>query len=493
MDGGRRIRWTESLPGRIITSMNPTTFWTLILAVVIGQAIAVGITVVMERRSPSASLAWLLTLILLPGVGILLYGFIGRRAMRRARRRRSHARPPSLPARARCMSSELDAAAPPPGADLFRLGIRSGGHQVTHRNRVEHLRDAEAFYPRLEEAVAAARETVHLVFYIYRGDQAGARLLDALCAKAAEGVEVRLLVDGWGSFGLDPSFLAPLLDARARFAYYLPPRIRLRSSRLNFRNHRKLVCVDGRVGFVGGINVGNEYLGRDPRLGAWRDTMLRIEGPAVAAMEEVFIEDWRIATGEELDAAAFPATGPGDALVQVLPSDPGDPWQPIRTALFQGIAGSRRRAWLTSPYFVPDESVRTALLAAALRGVDVRILLPGRSDMRLVQAAGRSYYPELLRAGVRIYEYQAGFVHAKTLIVDDSVASVGSANMDIRSFELNHEVNVIVSDTTLVDRMEQEFLRDLDDATEIIAGELDARPYLTRLGDNTARLLSPLL
>lgn len=473
--------------------MTPSTLWTLILAVVIVQAVAVGITVVMERRSPSASLAWILTLILLPGVGLLLYGFIGRRAMRRARRRRGHAKPPGLPERACCKPGSLDDVAPQPGADLFRLGLRAGGHPVTHQNRIEHLRDAAAFYPSLEEAVAAARESVRLMFYIYRGDDAGAHLLEMLCAKAAEGVEVRLLVDGWGSFSLDPGFLEPLLDARARFAFYLPPRIRLRSSRLNFRNHRKLICVDGRVGFVGGINVGNEYLGRDPDIGAWRDTMLRVEGPAVAAMEQVFIEDWRIATGEELDATAFLTEGPGDALVQVLPSDPGDPWQPIRTALFQGIAGARRRAWLTSPYFVPDESLRTALLAAALRGVDVRVLLPGRSDMRLVRAAGRSYYLDLIRAGVRIYEYQAGFVHAKTLIVDDAVASVGSANMDIRSFELNHEVNVLVSDATLVDCMEREFLRDLEDAEEITAEEWEARPFLTRLGENTARLLSPLL
>jgi cardiolipin synthase len=473
--------------------MTPSTLWSLFLSAVILQAIIVGVTVVMERRSPSASLAWLLTLILLPGLGVLLYGFIGRRAMRRARRRRIHAKPPGLPERACCMPGNLDALAPPPGGDLFRLGIRAGGYPVTHRNRVEHLRDAKAFYPRLEEAVAAARESVRLMFYIYRGDQAGERLLHLLCAKAAEGVEVRLLVDGWGSFGLEPSFLAPLLDAHARFAYYLPPRIRLRSSRLNFRNHRKLVCVDGRVGFVGGINVGNEYLGQDPYLGAWRDTMLRVEGPAVAAMEEVFIKDWSVATGEVLEATAFPSDGPGEALVQVLPSDPGDPWQPIRTALFQGIVGARRRAWLTTPYFVPDESLRTALLAGGLRGADIRILVPGRSDMRFVRSAGRSYYSELLEAGVRIYEYQAGFVHAKTLLVDDAVASVGSANMDIRSFELNHEVNVLVSDATLVAQMEREFLRDVDDAVEITAAEWEGRPYLTRLKENTARLLSPLL
>jgi len=474
-------------------AMNPNLLWSLAIAAITIQAIVLGVAVVMERRSPSASLAWILTLILLPGVGLLLYGFIGRRAMRRARRRRFRGGAPGLPRGVCCPIDELDSAAPPPGGDLFRLGLRAGGHPVTHGNRVEHLRNAAAFYPCLEEAVAAARESVHLMFYIYRGDEAGARLRDALCAKAREGVEVRLLVDGWGSFGLDPSFLAPLLDAHARFAFYLPPRIRLRSSRLNFRNHRKLVSVDGRVGFVGGINIGNEYLGRDPGLGAWRDTMLRIEGPAVAAMEQVFIEDWRTATGEELDATAIPATSHGEALVQVLPSDPGDPWQPIRTALFQGIAGAQRRAWLTTPYFVPDESLRTALLAAALRGIDVRILLPGRSDLPLVQAAGRSYYPELLRAGVRIFEYQAGFVHAKTLVVDDAAVSVGSANMDIRSFELNHEVNVLVADAALVECMEQEFLKDLEDAIEITADELEARPFTTRLKENAARLLSPLL
>ena len=473
--------------------MTPSTLWSLFLTAVIVQAIVVGITVVMERRSPSARLAWLLTLILLPGVGILLYGFIGRRAMRRARRRRIHGKPPALPERACAAAGALDGQCPPPAGDLFRLGIRAGGYPVTRRNRVEHLRDAAAFYPSLEDAVASARESVRLMFYIYREDAAGARLRDRLCEKAAEGVEVRLLVDGWGSFGLEPGFLAPLLDSHARFAFYLPPRLRPRSSRINFRNHRKLVCVDGRVGFVGGINIGNEYLGKDPELGAWRDTMLRIEGPAVAAMEEVFIQDWRIATGEALEPSPFPSDGPGEALVQVLPSDPGDPWQPIRTALFQGIAGARRRAWLTTPYFVPDESLRTALLAGALRGVDIRILVPGRSDMRLVRAAGRSYYLDLIRAGVRIYEYQAGFVHAKTLLVDDAVTSVGSANMDIRSFELNHEVNVLVSDAALVAQMEREFLQDLGDAVEITAKAWEHRPYVTRLKENTARLLSPLL
>jgi len=477
----------------MIVVMTPSTLWSLILAAVIIQAVAASVAVVMERRSPSASLAWLLALILLPGVGLVLYGFIGRRAMRRARRRRGHLGSRGLPDSACCPPGDLDSTAPPPGADLFRLGLHSGGCPVTHHNRVEHLRDAAAFYPSLEEAVAGARESVRLMFYVYRGDRAGKRLLDSLCKKAAEGVEVRLLVDGWGSFSLEPGFLEPLLDTNARFAFYLPPRLRPRSSRLNFRNHRKLVCVDGQVGFVGGINIGNEYLGQDPDLGSWRDTMLKVDGPAAAAMEQVFIEDWRVATGEELNPTARPAAGPGEALVQVLPSDPGDPWQPIRTALFQGIAGARRRAWLTSPYFVPDESLRTALLAAALRGLDIRILLPGRSDMRLVQAAGRSYYPELLRAGVRIYEYQAGFVHAKTLVVDDAAVSVGSANMDIRSFELNHEVNVLVADPALVECMEGEFLRDLEDALEITAEVLDARPFLTRLGENTARLLSPLL
>jgi cardiolipin synthase len=374
------------------------------------------------------------------------------------------------------------------------MGLAAGGPPVTRGNRLEHLRDAAAFYSRFQEDVAAARETVYAMFYIYRGDDAGARMRDLLAAQARRGVEVRLLVDGWGSFGLDPGFLEPLIDAGGRVAFYQPPRFRPWSSHLNFRNHRKLCCLDGRVGFLGGINVGDEYFGRDPDLGLWRDTMLRVEGPAAAVLAQVFVEDWRTATGEELDpAVSVPsaAGGPG-GLVQVLPSDPGDPWQPIRTALFQGIAGARRRAWLTSPYFVPDESMRTALLAAGLRGVDVRLLLPGRSDLRVVQAAGRSYYPEMLRAGVRIWEYQDGFIHAKTLVVDDAVASVGSANMDIRSFELNHEITMFAADPVLLETLATEFLEDQGRAREITLPGLEARPFRTHLWESTARLLSPL-
>jgi len=266
--------------------------------------------------------------------------------------------------------------------------------------------------------------------------------------------------------------------------------------RANLRNHRKIVVVDGRVAFTGGVNIGDEYTGRKKRVGPWRDTHLRIEGPAAYHFQEVFAEDWHFATGEDpIEESWFPDPElSGEAMVQVVASGPDTDTQPIQRIFFAAITSARRRVWLTTPYFVPDQAMLAALETAALRGVDVRLLLPARSDMRLVLYAGRSYYDQLLTHGVQIYEYLQGVLHAKTMVVDETWATVGSANMDTRSFRLNFEINAAIYGPDFANQLGKVFLRDLKSAREVTREELAQRRHVgRRVMESFARILSPVL
>jgi len=318
-------------------------------------------------------------------------------------------------------------------------------------------------------------------------------------ARAAAGVEVRVLCDAIGSMSLPSDFWEPLLAAGGQAASFAPlsrliPHWR-RRDRVDFRNHRKIVVVDGRVAFTGGINVGKEYLGLDPEIGKWRDTHLRIEGPAALSLQQTFMQDWLMTTGETLDDEHYlPACpGVGECLVQVIDSGPDQRWASVELYYAQAIALSCERVWITNPYFVPSQIIESALTLAALRGVDVRILLPKKSDSRLVTLASHSYYAPLLQAGVRIFEYARGFVHAKTMVVDDWLATVGSANMDMRSFRLNFELNAFVFGARVCQDVAEQFALDLEAADEVTKDWERRAGLARRLVRGIARLLSPLL
>jgi cardiolipin synthase A/B len=274
----------------------------------------------------------------------------------------------------------------------------------------------------------------------------------------------------------------------------LLPRLRHRD-RADFRNHRKIVVVDGRIGFTGGINMGKEYLGLDPAIGRWRDTHVRIEGPAVLSLQQAFLQDWLMTTEETLDDPRYFRPGPpvGNCLVQVIDSGPDRTWPSMELYHAQALTLARERVWITNPYFIPSQTIESALTLAALRGIDVRLLLPKKSDSRLVTLASRSYYASLLLAGVRIFEYERGFVHAKTMVVDEWVATIGSANMDMRSFNLNFELNAFVFDAELCQAVASQFEVDLEAATEVTV-ETERRAGIgRRLVRAIARLLSPML
>ena len=441
--------------------------------------------IMLQKREPVATLSWIMSLALLPVVGLLIYHLLGPTRIRRQRIRRR---------RARSLVDELHYGARLGGqaGALARLAQASGGFPPGSAERVQLLVDGARTFDAIVEAIAAARFHVHAEYYIFDDDQTGARIRDALVERARAGIKVRLLLDALGSAGLSTAFLAPLREAGAEVVFFHRFRLRrLWRPRLNLRSHRKLLVVDGRVGFTGGINISDTENERVRPDDAFHDLHLRIEGEAVRWLQLAFAEDWGYACGRAPSGVEqWPDLPVGPVRMQVLPAGPDTPWEPIHRVMVSAIHAADERVWLATPYFVPSEAARMALTSAALRGVDVRLLVPVRSDSALVSAAARSYFEELMAAGVRVYEYPR-MLHSKSLLVDGSTCVLGSSNFDNRSFRLNFELSVLVEDPALAIALESVLLRDFDHALAVPA---DRKPRLpAALGEAAARLLSPLL
>lgn len=361
-------------------------------------------------------------------------------------------------------------------------------------NRVELLVDGETTFRSMFEGIATAKEYVLVQFYIVRDDDLGRELQHLLQTKAREGVTVHFLYDEIGSYRLPTSFLDALVDAGVRVHRFHSTRGSGNRFQLNFRNHRKIVVVDGRYGWVGGLNVGDEYLGRNPRVGLWRDTHLKMEGPATLCLQLSFVEDWHWATGAilALDWEPVPATD-SDVPVLLLPSGPADRFETASLMVQHAISSAHRRLWISSPYFVPDEGVLGALKLAALRGVDVRVLIPERPDNFLTHYAAYALVGPLLEAGVRIHRYTAGFLHAKTMLVDELASAVGTVNFDNRSFRLNFEITAWVMDEEFAREMEAMFEQDFARSRLMTVDEVSEKPWWFRAASRAAYLTAPVL
>jgi len=438
-----------------------------------------------------ATLSWLLGLAVLPYVGFLVYHVFGPQRIRRQRLRRARSREALPPDTGFAHAAHADAA------ELARLGMATTGLAPTSVSDVRLLVDGAAKYQALLADVAAARAHVHLEYYIYEPDRTGAALRDALVERARAGVQVRLLLDAIGSAGAR-RFFQPLLEAGGDVAWFHPMRFGQfwRRPWANLRTHRKIVVIDGRVAYTGGMNVADE---QDERLGAaaYRDLHLRLEGDAVRVLQLVFCEDWAYATGSRAFLSSVARETPrqplpGPVRAQVLVSGPDSPWEAIHRMHVSAIQAAKTRVWMTTPYFVPGEAAMMALTSAALAGLDVRLLVPRHSDSKLVTLATRSYFGPLLVAGVKIHEYGPRMLHSKSLLVDDALVLVGSANFDHRSFRLNFEVSVLFDDPTLASELAALFERELASAPRVHRGR--HRSLLgARLPEALARLLSPLL
>jgi cardiolipin synthase len=470
--------------------------WTIVTALEVVWIPWVVLWLVLERRSPAATIAWILGLALLPVVGIPVYLLLGPRRLRRKRLRHARARQAVTGGVA---PAPVDASVHEESAGpLMRLIANCGESAPARAERVRVFDNGRDTYAAIEAALARAEHHVHVEYYIFEPDRTGTRIRDALVACAKRGVEVRLLVDAMGSRRLDRRFLAPLLEAGGEFAWFNPlVGRRLRPVRVNFRTHRKIVVCDGRVGFTGGVNVSDVHTANASGDAAWRDTHVCIEGAAVRALGLVFLEDWHFATGSApLGPPYFPLpSGDGEHVVQFLGSGPDDGPHSIHKLFFSAIATAHTRVLVTTPYFVPDTPILTALITAAMRGVEVRVLVPTPrlNDLWVVAAAGRSYYEELLAAGVRIFEYQPTMLHAKCLVADDTVAVVGTANLDNRSFRLNFEVAAACYGEDSTAKLAALFERDLARAEEVTLESVRDVTFGRRALEATARLLSPLL
>lgn len=473
----------------------PVPVWSLLIAAFSVWAFAMAVVIVQQRRSPAATIAWLLVLALLPIVGWLIYRLIGPLRLERRKARRRVTR--KVIEEATAALREIEYRAPTHHREqLARVAIAAGEAPPLRADLVELYTEGEAKYAALSDAIDAARHHIHLEYYIWENGQIGRRLRDQLAARARAGVEVRVLVDGTGSLGVRRRFFDPLVQAGAELAWFNPVSLlAIRRRRADFRSHRKILVCDGRVGFTGGMNVADAETAEFSGGLAWRDTHLRIEGSAVRVLQRVFAEDWCYATDTEIpsnDIYFPPPATTGGEIVQIVASGPDLDAFAIHKVFFAAINRAETRVWLTTPYFVPDDAILSALVSAAMRGVDVRVIAPAHSDSRLVDLAARSYFPDLLAAGARVYEYLPRFVHAKTFVIDDDVAIIGSANLDNRSFRLDFEVAVVVYGPAMNARLETAFQADLAHCRELDRAGPPPR-FWARLGQSGARLFSPLL
>ncbi|WP_114241291.1 cardiolipin synthase [Dyella sp. C9] len=443
---------------------------------------------VMHTRTPQGAFAWALGLVLLPYITLVPYLYLGRSRfhgyvdLHRLRREQMQA------------LADVQLAAGPPSAessDRYGEIAHMLGAPFRDGQRLHLLINGEATFNAILHAIGEARQCVLLQFFIIHDDVLGRRVQQALLERARAGVEVCVLYDGIGSHALPHHYVEALREGGVHIHPFATQR---RSNRfqLNFRNHRKIVVVDGKHGFVGGLNVGDEYLGMKPPLSPWRDTHLEIEGPAVADLQRSFAEDWHWVTGA-LPPLLPPGPGVGTAHTLIAATGPADRQETCSLFFVAAIHAARHRLWITTPYFVPDQAVMSALRLAVFRGVDVRVLIPSRPDHHAVFLASGLYAHDAVRAGIRVFRYQPGFLHQKVMLVDEDTASVGSMNLDNRSFRLNFEIGALTVDRLFAAQVETMLHEDFAHAHEVTEAEYLRAPYLRRLAMHVARLFDPVL
>lgn len=445
----------------------------------------------MHVRTAQGTIAWIVSLAMFPFLAIPLYWIAGRRRFegyvkgRRGEDRNLRKLASGMHQRLR--EYEL------PVEDAFARGAEMlGGLPFTRGNELKLLIDGQETYKEVFGAITKARDYVLVNFYIVNNDRVGNRFKEALIERAKAGVKVYFLFDEMGSNKLSHRFLRELTDAGVECNYFGTNRRWWSRLQLNFRNHRKIVVVDGREAFLGGLNVGDEYLGEVASIGAWRDTHLKLSGPTVQAVQLVFLEDWYWACGEAPELSWKVDARPANQQAAIIPTGPADPADSWQLVVAEAANTSRKRLWIASPYFVPDEGVLTALQAASLRGVEVQILLPQKADHLLVWLSSFSFLEDTLPYGVKIFRYQPGFLHQKVMLIDDRLAMVGTANLDNRSFRLNFEITALSSDSQFVEQITAMLTEDFRQTIETKVTDFTGRSFWFRAACRLARLMAPL-
>lgn len=473
---------------------NSSLYWFFIANIIVSV-----ILIILERKNPEKTIAWLLLFIIFPPIGLLLYVFLGRNWKKH-----------KLDATANINIEELVYEAMKgikdyPYSSLIELLAKNSESPLFNDNSISIFKDGHEKFRALKNELLKAKHHIHLEYYIVKNDEIGTEIKDILIEKAAQGVEIRFIMDRVGCIKLKKSFLKELKENGidvVQYSYFLAPLLRRINTQINYRNHRKIAIIDGKVGFIGGLNIGDEYLGKS-NIGYWRDTHIMVKGDFVLGLQAVFLDDFiniKEANKEYFYHSNnfekfFPKTDSKDKkLMQLVTSAPDSQFPAIMQAVLKMITMAEDHIYITTPYFIPSESIMNALMVAALSGVKVHILFPGRYDHLLVYYASRTYLSELLKHGVRVYFYNdKAFIHAKTVTVDGKVCTVGTANMDIRSYELNYEINAVIYDEQTTEELENLFFDDLKVSTRITSEYFNCSSHCTKAFEAFAKIFSSLL
>ena len=451
------------------------------------------LVIITENRNPLKTIPWVIVLLLAPGIGLLFYFFFGQdNRKQRIISRRTYKRIMKRPQEGKLPQDAC--SVPAPYQPLVTLLTNSNQSSLLYGSDITiYTNGTDKFHDLLQE-IAKATHHIHIQYYIFCDDTTGCRLRDALVAKARQGVEVRILYDDVGCSGVKKSFFEGMRREGIEAFAFLHVKFPLFTSKVNYRNHRKIAVIDGCVGFIGGMNIADRYV-RGTEWGSWRDTHFRIEGSGAAGLQASFLSDWSATTKRHIAGAEYypAAERHTDDILQIVPSGPFGKWRALLQADSYAVSNARKRIWIQTPYYLPSDVLNSALQVAALAGIDVRLMLPARSDSKVVDLASHSYLDDMMKAGVKILFYKPGFLHSKLLIIDDSLTVIGSANMDFRSFEHNFEVNAFVYDREFTARMAGVFEDDASRCHALTPGEWFNRPRPRRWAESLMRVFSPLL
>lgn len=475
----------------------------------------VAMTILLENRDPSKTVTWLLIFILLPGVGLIIYAVFGRnlrkikifKTQELASNMKEEKLFRNLDEINNLIRLEQDTISVSKllkdneedniKLKIISLLLNTGMFPFTTNNKVDIFVDGNEKFERLIKDIENAKDHIHLEYFIIKDSDIGQKIKNLLIKKSKENVKIKILYDDVGCwrFWFHREFFNEMKSHGIEIVPFLPTKFPIIGGKLNYRNHRKIVVIDGRVGYTGGINIGDEYMGKDKKFGYWRDTHIRIEGTSVYMLQMTFLIDWYYNTKEVLlNTNYFPRLNNfGNSMIQVVASGPDSDWEAIHYAYFLAICQAKKSIYIETPYFIPDESILRALKSAALSGVDVRIIFPKIADHKIVNIASYSYFDDILKSGGRVYLYEKGFIHSKVIIIDNSIASTGSANMDLRSFMLNFEINAFIYDRKVIDLMKEDFFEDMKNSKEINKDEFKNRSIVQKSKESLARLFSPIL
>lgn len=481
--------------------------WSIVPEIIYGIILlAVCIRIIYDTRSSTKTLAYLLLAVFVPVAGMIFYFLVGVNY----RKRQIYSKKLIMDEQTSGALKERIISVTEKNlqeneevineySGVVRILLHDNLSPLTSGNRIALLMNGEEKFPEVIKAIASARDHIHLEYFIYENDRIGNTIKDLLIRKAAEGVRVRLIYDDFGSRSIRRRLVKELRQGGVEAFPFNRIRLPFFANRVNYRNHRKIIIVDGTTGFTGGINISDRYINHDGLNNRyfWRDTHIRIDGPGIIFLQNIFLCDWNFCSGQRIEPEKKhfnTARQPGGNIhVQIAASGPDSPNSTIMLSILRAVSIAREEILITTPYFIPGGSIIDSLKMALLGGVSVKLLVPGISDSRIVNAAARSYYGELLGAGAEIFIYRKGFVHSKTMVIDGSFSVVGSANMNHRSFNLDFEVNANIYSAEFAGRMRNMFYADIADAEKIDYAEWQNRPVYVRLAERTARLLSPLM